>query len=438
MLDANGKAVGVLGVANDITQRKRDEQKLQQARAAAEAANAAKGEFLANVSHEIRTPLNGILGMTELALSTSLNAEQREYLQTVQMCADTLLAVINDILDFSKIDAGKLDLDPRDFDLRGCVNATLKTLALAAHGKGLQLLCDIKDEVPQTAHGDMPRLRQVLVNLLSNAIKFTDRGTVGIEVSVDRSDADGNVIHFVVFDTGIGVPPEKQRTIFEPFTQADNSMTRKYGGTGLGLTICTRLVTLFGGRIWLESVPGQGSRFHFTARLGRARDKVMNDVEVARTLDVKRDTSVAGARQSERAAAREALATLIVEDNIVNQLVLKRLLEMRGHIVAVVGNGRAAVEAVAAHRYDVVFMDVQMPEMDGIEATERIRERERRTGAHVPVVALTAHAMKGDRERCLAAGMDYYVTKPVAARELDEVLSEISRVAGPPARAAAP
>jgi PAS domain S-box-containing protein len=562
ILDATGKAVGVLGVAHDITQRKYDEERLQQARAVAEAANSAKGEFLANMSHEIRTPLNGMIGMTQLALDTQVGSEQREYLQTAKMSADSLLTIINDILDFSKIDAGKLDLDPSDFDLRDALEITLKTLALAASGKGLELVCEVQPNVPKIMHGDMPRLRQVLVNLLSNAIKFTERGEVVLHVGIDTADNDGSMLHFVVSDSGIGIPEDKQRAIFEPFAQADSSTTRKYGGTGLGLTICARLISLFGGKIWVESTPGQGSHFHFTAHFSYATTasvdrKTANELRARKILivddnvnasriaaaiseqfgmvvvtttteseainafntaiinnspfdlglidqdltgtdgfhlieslrarpDVQTQFIVAltAAKQSEGIArcqelgvtayllkpitelqlhatmiralrakselvdekaahsksnlpgVTNGLEALIAEDNPVNQLLLKRLLEKRGHIVTVVGDGHAAVQAVFEHRYDVVFMDVQMPTLDGIDATAQIRALERQSGKHVAIVALTAHAMKGDRERCIAAGMDHYLTKPVVPQELESVLNQLSGDANFPNRAA--
>jgi len=443
-VDIPGQPPQMLGILRDVTEQRRNAAELARAKEAAEAANreliaanrnleetgrvaremadraealsAAKSDFLANMTHEVRTPLNGILGMTGLALETQLQSDQREYLELVKSSAEALLSLVNDVLDFSKYEVGKLGLDCVEFSLRALVRDVLRPLALRASVSGLAFESVIEDQAPDRLIGDPLRISQVLRNLAGNAIKFTNAGQVSVNVRAESIEGSKVTLRLSVVDTGIGIPPEKHRMIFEPFTQADGSTTRKYGGTGLGLSISTGLVELMGGRIWVESEVGQGSAFHFTLPLELAPPAQSSEPGPSPSSTQER---------CKQDGAKRKLRILVAEDNSVNQRLAARLLEREGHSVTIAGSGQEALELSERERFDLILMDVQMPDLDGLQATARIRERERGSGRRVPIVAMTAQAAESDRVRCLESGMDAYVTKPIRVPDLMRMIETV-------------
>ncbi|MFO0725652.1 MAG: ATP-binding protein [Myxococcota bacterium] len=421
-----GQFVGQIAIGVDTTERKQQEQALVEQTEAAAASSKLKSEFLAKMSHEIRTPMNGVIGMTDLLCATALDGDQRYYASTIRSSAEALLTIINDILDYSKIEAHRLRIEPVDFDLRTELDALVEILKLKAEEKGIALALHFPPELQATVRGDWSRIRQILTNLIANAIKFTDRG--GVEVRVQPTESAGDKVNlaFSVRDTGIGIPQEQQGNVFLPFMQADGESRRRQGGTGLGLAISRELAELMGGQLLLESRPGVGTTFTVVLPLERsAKHLSAPPRHGTRSLDPKRPPKLAVVEERPFVGLR----VLVAEDNLVNQRVITRVLENMGCVVECVADGDAAVRASEDPSFAVILMDLQMPLCDGTEATRRIRARELTTGKHVPIVALTADAMSGDRERCLKAGMDDYVSKPFRAGDVQQALERLQATA---------
>jgi PAS domain S-box-containing protein len=430
---SSGEITGLCGIARDITDLKRTEEALKAAKEAAVAGTRAKSEFLANMSHEIRTPMNAVIGMTGLLLETKLTPEQKDYAETIRFSGETLLTIINDILDLSKIEGGKMELERQPFDLHCCIEKSLQFVAKDASEKNLSLTCTIEENTPEVIMGDSTRLHQILINLLSNAVKFTDKGNVTVHVNARQLNGNRNgmnescnEIHFAIKDTGIGIPKDKTARLFRPFSQVDASTTRRYGGSGLGLAICKKLAEIMGGRIWVESQVGVSSTFHFTILAELAEADATPNTPV-RSASCTESSELPSRPDSYfQANKNHDLRILLAEDNIVNQRVMLQMLSKLGYRADVAANGLEVLQALRRQSYDIVLMDIQMPEMDGLEAARAIRNRV--SASYQPkIIAITAHAMQGDRKMCIDAGMNGYISKPVKIDELRMALDSYGK-----------